>query len=93
MLNSRFMSAGPTTEEYRTLVGDLEMLKQALKGSLPGIENLRITYCQDYSTIAQLDLLLSKVSNLVNKISEYVPDAPDNEVIVADYKDDQSFAG
>lgn len=96
MLNSKYMEA-TDKPEYRTLIGELTMLRDALNDARPGVENLRITYCQDYSTIAQLDLLLTKMRNLMNKISEHLPHAAqmvaeqNSEVIVADYKDEQRF--
>lgn len=71
MINSKFMTADSICEEHKVLMDNLKTLHAALVEALPGIDNLRITYCQDFSTIAQIDLMLSKVHGLIQRLSAY----------------------
>lgn len=73
MLNSRYMSEHSFPEEFAILMEDLKMLYNGLCECVQGLHNLRITYCQDHSTIAQIDLMLVKVNTLLLRMKPYLP--------------------
>ena len=68
LLNSRHMMAPPHTEEHRAVQDDLRQLYSGLKDSVTGMRNLRITYCRDPFTLAQIDLLIAKVEALLHRV-------------------------
>ena len=67
------MSEHSFPEEFAILMEDLKMLYNGLCDCVQGLNNLRITYCQDHSTIAQIDLMLVKVNTLLTRMKPYLP--------------------
>lgn len=61
------------SDEYRHNVDDLEMLQRELNLAKTGIENLKFTYENDQTIISKIDIILLKITNILNELKIKIP--------------------
>ena len=52
------------------IISEYNIINQNLLKSIPGLQNLKITYFKDLDIVKQIDFLIIKIQNRINKINE-----------------------
>lgn len=81
LMNSKYLLEPHHSDEQERVVEKLTIFYRELENSITGLENLKVTYADDISTTATLDLIIEKINLQLAEIRRKFPDIhPENSV-------------
>ena len=77
LINSRFLERDEELkalypEEFKNVYDAMNLIHKEITGAITGVANLKSTYHSDPMIISQLDIIITRMNFLMNKICQYL---------------------